>query len=176
MGGTGSSSEKIKVEGVCEKQYEPVKEHLLEMLTKGKEENVQLCVYVNGNCVVELYGTAVGDSNYNHDKLQAIFSSGKSLEAIAMATLFDKGLFQYEDTIAKYWPEFAQNGKENVKICDVLRHEAGLAYFQKDCPSLDDLKTANIKLNKVSDIIEKEELHFPEYESSDSKREYHSIT
>ena len=68
--GTGSSSEKIKVEGVCEKQYEPVKEHLLEMLTKGKEENVQLCVYVNGKCVVDLYGTAIGDTNYNHDKLQ----------------------------------------------------------------------------------------------------------
>ena len=67
---TGSSSEKIKIDGTCEKQYEPVKEHLLEMLTKGKEENVQLCVYVNGNCVVDLYGTAVGDANYNHDKLQ----------------------------------------------------------------------------------------------------------
>ena len=47
-----------------------------------------------------------------------------------MATLFDKGLFNYEDTITKYWPEFAQNGKENVKICDVLRHESGLAYFK----------------------------------------------
>ena len=68
--GTGSSSEKIKIDGICEKQYEPVKEHLLEMLTKGKEENVQLCVYVNGKCVVDLYGTAVGDTNYNHDKLQ----------------------------------------------------------------------------------------------------------
>ena len=93
-----------------------------------------------------------------------------------MAILYDKGLFKYEDKIAKHWPEFSQNGKENVKICDVLRHEAGLAYFQKDCPSLDDLKTDNIKLNKVSDIIEKEELHFPEYEKSDSKREYHSFT
>ena len=61
---------------------------------------------------------------------QNIFSSGKSFEAIAVATLFDKGLLNYEDTIAKYWPEFAQNGKENVKICDVLRHESGLAYFQ----------------------------------------------
>jgi len=173
--GTGSSSEKIKVEGVCEKQYEPVKEHLLEMLTKGKEENVQLCVYVNGNCVVDLYGTAVGDNNYNHDKLQTIFSSGKSLEAIAMATLFDKGLFQYEDTIAKYWPEFAQNGKENVKICDVLRHESGLAYFKDKSPTLDECTTANIKLNKVGEIIEKEELHWPEYDKSDSKREYHAM-
>jgi len=173
--GTGSSSEKIKIDGICEKQYEPVKEHLLEMLTKGKEENVQLCVYVDGNCVVDLYGTAVGDTNYNHDKLQNIFSSGKSFEAIAVATLFDKGLFNYEDTIAKYWPEFGQNGKENVKICDVLRHESGLAYFQDKAPTLDECTTANIKLNKVGEIIEKEELHWPEYKNSDSKREYHAM-
>ena len=93
-----------------------------------------------------------------------------------MGMLYDKGLFKYEDEIAKHWPEFAQNGKQDVKICDVLRHESGLAYFQKDSPSLDDLKTANIKLNKVSDIIEKEELHFPKYENTDSKREYHSFT
>ena len=93
-----------------------------------------------------------------------------------MAILYDKGLFKYEDPIAKYWPEFAQNGKENIRICDVLRHESGLAYFKKDSPSLDDMKTANIKLNKVGEIIEKEELHFPEYKDSDSKREYHGMT
>ena len=29
---------------------------------------------------------------------------------------------------------------------------------------------------QVSDIIEKEELHYPDYESSDSKRQYHSMT
>ena len=108
--------------------------------------------------------------------LQTIFSSGKSLTAIGMAILYDKGLFKYEDTIAKYWPEFAQNGKENVRICDVLRHESGLAYFKEDSPSLDDMTTANIKLNKVGEIIEKEELHFPDYKDSDSKRQYHSVS
>ena len=83
---------------------------------------------------------------------QTIFSSGKSLEAIAVATLFDKGLFNYEDTIAKYWPEFAQNGKENVKICDVLRHESGLAYFQGNLLTDIDKKTcrSQIKLQPTS--------------------------
>ena len=40
-------------------------------------------------------------------------------------------------------------------------------------PTLDDCTTANIKLNKVGEIIEKEELHWPEYKNSDSKRAYH---
>ena len=42
-------------------------------------------------------------------------------------------------------------------------------------PTLDECTTANIKLNKVGEIIEKEELHWPEYDKSDSKREYHAM-
>ena len=56
--------------------------------------------------------------------LQIVFSSGKSLEAIVMAMLYDKELFKYEDHVAQHWPEFAQNGKEGIRICDVLRHES----------------------------------------------------
>ena len=68
--GQSSSTDKILIGGFCDEQFEPVQEHLLEMLTKGKEENVQLCVYVDGKCVVDLYGTAVGDKEYNQEKLQ----------------------------------------------------------------------------------------------------------
>ena len=54
--------------------------------------------------------------------LQNIYSAGKSIESIAMGILFGKGLFKYEDYVSKHWPEFGQNGKENVKISDVFRH------------------------------------------------------
>ena len=39
------------------------------MLQDGIEENLQLCVYVDEKCVVDLYGTAVGDSTYNCDTI-----------------------------------------------------------------------------------------------------------
>merc|ERR1712156_1207007 len=106
--GQSASSDKIHIGGFCDEQFEPVQEHLLEMLSKGKEENVQLCVYVDGKCVVDLYGTAVGDTNYNADTIQNVYSSGKTLECIIMAMLYDKGLFKYEDKISKHWPEFGQ--------------------------------------------------------------------
>ena len=61
------------------------------MLRDGAEENVQLCVYVDEKCVVDLYGTAIGDQNYNADTVQTIYSSGKSIESIAMAMLYGKG-------------------------------------------------------------------------------------
>ena len=52
--------EKVKLEGKCCKNYEPVKDELKKMLLSGGEENVQLCVYVGDECIVDLYGTAIG--------------------------------------------------------------------------------------------------------------------
>lgn len=41
----------------------------------------------------------------------------------------DRGLLDFDQPIAKYWPEFAQNGKENITLKDVVRHDAGLWKF-----------------------------------------------
>ena len=69
------------------------------MLRDGAEENVQLCVYVDEKCVVDLYGTAIGDKNYNAETVQTIYSSGKSIESIAMAMLYGKGVFDFFSTL-----------------------------------------------------------------------------
>ena len=68
--GQNTSSEKVILEGDCLEQYEPVKEKLKDMLENGLEENVQLCVYVDGKCVIDLYGSAKGDKNYNAESIQ----------------------------------------------------------------------------------------------------------
>ena len=57
---------------------------------------------------------------------QPVFSCGKNISSIVVATLVDKGLLQYDAKVAEYWPEFGTNGKENIKIEDILRHEGGL--------------------------------------------------
>ena len=46
--------------------------------------------------------------------------------SIVFACLVDRGLLSYSDLVSDHWPEFAQNGKGNLKVCDVLRHECGL--------------------------------------------------
>ena len=40
--------------------------------------------------------------------------------------MVDKGLLDYESKISKYWPEFGRNGKENITLKQLLKHEAGL--------------------------------------------------
>ena len=60
----------IYLDGFCDEIFAPVKDYLRKMLETGAEENVQLCVYVGGKCVIDLYGTAVGDCTYGANTLQ----------------------------------------------------------------------------------------------------------
>ena len=90
-----------------------------------------------------------------------------------MAMLFDRGLFQYEDKVCKYWPEFGQNGKEKIQILEVLQHESGLAWFSQSVPTIKNAWTENIKKNQIGKIIEKEIQKFPE---TSRHTEYHAGT
>ena len=87
--------------------------------------------------------------------------------------LFDRGLFQYEDKVCKYWPEFGQNGKEKIQILEVLQHESGLAWFSQSVPTIKNAWTENIKKNQIGKIIEKEIQKFPE---TSRHTEYHAGT
>ena len=61
--------------------------------------------------------------------MQNIFSSGKQIEVIIMALLVERGLVQYEEKVATYWPEFAQGGKDEITVADVMRHSGGVPWF-----------------------------------------------
>jgi CubicO group peptidase (beta-lactamase class C family) len=54
------------------------------------------------------------------------FSTTKGVTSLALHLQADAGLVDYDEPVATYWPEFAQNGKENVTVRHVLSHSAGL--------------------------------------------------
>ena len=60
----------IQVNGKCSPGYEPVRDAFIQNFKNGLENNSQLCVYVNNTCVIDLYGTATGDTNYGPDNVQ----------------------------------------------------------------------------------------------------------
>lgn len=57
-----------------------------------------------------------------NDSPGCIMSCGKAVAAMLFVALHDQGLFDYNDPVAKYWPEFAEGGKENITITQLLRH------------------------------------------------------
>jgi len=167
------SSKQVRIEGTVSPGFESVKELYNNNMQTLAERNTQLCVYYQGERVVDLWASAVADSNFSPDSLANVFSSGKSLEAIAMASLVGKGLLNYNAKITDYWPEFGSNGKSELTVAELMRHEAGLAAFRTSIAP-EDLLTENIKQNKVGSIIEAHAQKFREGDGS--TREYHAIT
>ena len=166
-------SNPVKIEGHVAAGFEPVKALFERNMNTLVERNAQLCIHVGEERVVDLWATAIDDTDFTADSLVNVFSSGKSLEAITMAMLFDRGVLDYNARIADYWPEYAALGKEDTRIADLMRHEAGLAAFDTTI-NPGDLHTQNLQANAIGAIIERQSAQFRE--GADNQREYHAIT
>uniref|UniRef100_A0A915A6H6 Beta-lactamase-related domain-containing protein n=1 Tax=Parascaris univalens TaxID=6257 RepID=A0A915A6H6_PARUN len=88
-------------------------------------------VYHKGELVVDLYAGYTDDernSRWSQSTMTHVFSITKSLSAIVLAMLIDKGRASYDDLVCQHWPEFAQNGKAGITIKQITQHEAGIPY------------------------------------------------
>lgn len=171
-----SSEPRHRVEGTVSAGYESVKKMFEDNFVAGMDDRSQLCVYVGQRVVVDLWGykvdtSAIGHRTYTADTLTNVFSSTKSLTAICMAMLVEKGLLRYNDKISHHWPEFGQLGKDEVTVADLMRHEAGLAAFDTSIPP-SDLLSSEIKQNSIGKVIEKQSQSFP----PTGRRQYHAVT
>ena len=166
------SARQVHIHGTVAPGFESVKVLYEQKMRTLAERDTQLCVYHHGARVVDLWASSADDEEFSADSLINVFSSGKSLEALAMASLVGQGLLQYNARITDYWPEFGANGKMDLTIAELLRHEAGLAAFNVSIKP-EDLLTKNIKQNKIGSIIEG---HGQKFRDNGSTREYHAIT
>ncbi|MEM7413465.1 MAG: serine hydrolase [Myxococcota bacterium] len=160
------------VQGDVAPGFESVKRLYARETETMAERNTQLCVYHRGRKVVDLWRAAADDSGFSPDSLVNVFSSGKSLETIAMAHLVDRGLLRFDDRVESHWPEFASHGKESLRVADVMRHEGGMAAFDASLAP-DDTLRERIKDNAIGRIVEGQKLRF---RSESEPREYHAIT
>ncbi len=163
----------IHIRGTVAPGFESVRQLFEQQMKVMAERQAQLCVYHRGERVVDLWADVTGDADFSADSLVNVFSSGKSLEAIAIASLVDRGLLRYDDTIAAHWPEFGANDKGAITVADLMRHEAGLANFDTSLP-MSDLLAQNIRQNAVGRVIERHALNYDG--AAGGRREYHALT
>lgn len=89
-----------------------------------------LAVYLDGQPVVDVWkGWADRDGQvpWSADHAPMVFSATKGMAATVIHRLVDRGLIDYEAPVAEYWHEFGQNGKSEMTVRDVMRHQAGLS-------------------------------------------------
>ena len=131
-----------------------------------------MTAYVGDECIFDLCGGGkTKGTTTTPESLFLIMSASKAVSSILMAMMVSRGHLKYEEKVATYWPEFAQHGKENLKVEDIMRHEGGMHKLDTLLKPSDILRE-NIKNNSMGQIIENDKAAwFP-----GNPRKYHATT
>jgi CubicO group peptidase (beta-lactamase class C family) len=92
------------------------------------EAGIQVAAYVGEELIVDACaGTADGSGRpVQPDTLFPVFSVSKVATAVAVHIQAERNLISYDAPVARYWPEFAANGKDGITIAHVLAHQSGI--------------------------------------------------
>jgi CubicO group peptidase (beta-lactamase class C family) len=89
-----------------------------------------LAVYLDGEPVVDVWtgwSDRRGRVPWTADTATMVFSATKGMASTVIHRLVDRGLIEYDAPVAQYWPAFGANGKSNITVRQVMRHQAGLS-------------------------------------------------
>jgi CubicO group peptidase (beta-lactamase class C family) len=120
---------RINADGFVAPGWEPVKAAFEKNFEVGEEVGASTAVYHRGHKVVDVWGGSFdenGDRPYDDATLQVVFSTTKGIVAIAVAMCVQRGLLDYNEKVATYWPEFAAHGKGDATVAQLMSHQCGL--------------------------------------------------
>lgn len=98
-------------------------------LYSGREIGAAFAIYRDGVKVVDLWGgyrNGITRAPWRSDTMVPMFSTTKGVSSVAVAVAASRGLLSYDAKVADYWPNFAQAGKANITVRQLLSHQAGL--------------------------------------------------
>lgn len=121
--------------------FAPVAEAFERLVSRGPGGGA-LVVRHRGETVVELAGGTAdreGRVPWTQDTLGLSFSTTKGIASTVMHRLHERGLLDYDEPVASYWPEFAAGGKGAITVRHVLTHRAGLQNVRAVARKAEDL-------------------------------------
>ncbi len=124
-----------RIEGQVASGFEAVRREFERNFRERHEIGAAVAAYWRGEKVVDLWGgrrDPDGDAPWTADTMVVVMSTTKGLSAMTLAVANARGWLDYEAPVSRYWPEFAQNGKEAVTVRQLLGHEAGLVLLDEN--------------------------------------------
>jgi CubicO group peptidase (beta-lactamase class C family) len=115
--------------------FDDVRLRLLERSARRASTGAQVYVSRDG---VRLFTCAIGEAApgipMTSDSVVYLSCAGKPLLATAVGRLVDEGLIAFDDPVCRHLPEFADGGKAEVTIEQVLNHAGGFRFFDGPGP------------------------------------------
>jgi CubicO group peptidase (beta-lactamase class C family) len=119
-----------RIEGDCHPRFAAVRDAFAANFAAGLEVGASFAATVGGEPVVDLWGgfaDAARTRPWTRDTIVNVYSTTKAMTALSAHLLVERGELDLDQPVARYWPEFAQAGKERITTRHLLSHSAGLA-------------------------------------------------
>jgi len=122
------------VGGFTRDRFAPVRAAFEANLASGADLGACFTATVEGETVVDLWGGWADEAKtrpWEQDTIVNVYSTTKTMTALTALLLADRGELDFDAPVAKYWPEFAANGKAQVKVSHLMSHAAGLSGWKE---------------------------------------------
>ena len=165
-----TTENEITALGEFNKKFENTYELFKKNLENDEEVGASFAVYQNGEVLVNLYGgyrDRDKKNKWDQNTIVNIHSTSKGIVAMIVAKLIDENKLDLEKNVADYWPEFANGGKESIKVKTLLSHQAGMYGWRQPIDETD-----FYKWDYVVDLLANQE----PYHKADEKICYHPKT
>ncbi len=117
------------IDGICSPAFDALKRAFAENFESGEDVGASVALVHRGELVADLWGGHVDAAKtveWQRDSIVNVWSTTKTMTALCMLLLIDRGLVDPDAPVMTYWPEFEANGKRNVLIRHIMSHTAGL--------------------------------------------------
>src|SRR6202012_520791 len=122
------------VSGFVSDKYAPVRGAFEANLASGADVGACFTATVDGETVVDLWGGGADEARtrpWREDTIVNVYSTTKTMTALTALLVADRGELDFDAPVAKYWPEFAANGKADIKVSHLMSHSAGLSGWKE---------------------------------------------
>jgi CubicO group peptidase (beta-lactamase class C family) len=122
------------IHGFTKPGFENIRNVFAANFDSGADIGASYCVTRDGETVVDLWGgyaDAAKTKPWVKDTIVNVYSTTKTMTALTALMLADRGLIDFKAPVAKYWPQFAANGKANVTVAQLMSHSAGLSGWKE---------------------------------------------
>jgi CubicO group peptidase (beta-lactamase class C family) len=122
------------IHGTVDPKFEAVRDAFARNFEEGLDVGASVAVTVEGETVVDLWAGHADEARsrpWERDTIVNVYSTTKTMTALSALVLADRGVLDLHAPVARYWPEFAQNGKEKIEVRHLLAHTSGLSAWDE---------------------------------------------
>jgi CubicO group peptidase (beta-lactamase class C family) len=141
-----------EIHGTSIPEYARLGELLSSTIDSGHDVGASVSVTVEGQTVVDIWGGWADEAKtipWESDTITNVWSTTKTMMFLSALVLAERGQLDFNEKVATYWPEFAQNGKADIEVRHLMGHTSGVSAWERPI-EVDDIYDWELSTSKLA--------------------------